>query len=530
MASDSEQSTAPNGTLHDYFASPLSEPGSFVAKATRNRATRKAVGPEYISKKSASQAKTSSQATASQESVMPPSAKRRKPDELSVHTASALENLNDEKNDWPLERNSEVEEVEINEETETSSQVSSATLNSSVKKSPVSWLHSHFTLERDPINQKKRWKCNRCRQTYSFGSGTTSQRKHLSKEHRIHLTDRNEANQGVLNDRIAEALARQPGLDEERKKRQLTELLTSSIDSKTLMFLFAAWIIKYDIAFAQIANDDFRAIIQYLNAPANKIFPRSDTTLRSRIVDFYNEDTTRLRLLLPKAVTDIHITCDAWSSPNHLGMLTVVAHFADENMKQQTILLALKELVGSHTGENQAEVILQVLDDYNIRSKLGYFVMDNVESNDTMLRHISRIFKQEHGIDYDPIEHRLRCMGHVINLAVQAYLFGKHPDVEHRTILDTLPAKELNDRLTEYRKLGPQGKLHNINKFIMYSPQRIQRFKSLSNGLMPKRDMVVRWNSWYIMIDWALRKLKSAMQQYMANEKELDDDLLTASD
>lgn len=78
-----------------------------------------------------------------------------------------------------------------------------------------------------------------------------------------------------------------------------------------------------------------------------------------------------------------------------------------------------------------AQIVLKTLDDYEIRNSLGYFVIDNAENNDTMLKHISTEFWSHHSIDYDPLEHRLRCIGHIINLAVQVFLFGKHPDVEH---------------------------------------------------------------------------------------------------
>lgn len=49
------------------------------------------------------------------------------------------------------------------------------------------------------------------------------------------------------------------------------------------------------------------------------------------------------------------------------------------------LVLALKEVDGDHSGVNQALHIIEVLRDYGIASKLGYFMMDNVESNDTML-------------------------------------------------------------------------------------------------------------------------------------------------
>ena len=62
----------------------------------------------------------------------------------------------------------------------------------------------------------------------------------------------------------------------------------------------------------------------------------------------------------------IHIICDAWTSPNHLEMHAIVAHFVDKTMKLQTLLLGLKKLQGPHTGENMAFAVLATVDDYEI--------------------------------------------------------------------------------------------------------------------------------------------------------------------
>jgi hypothetical protein len=149
-----------------------------------------------------------------------------------------------------------------------------------------------------------------------------------------------------------------------------------------------------------------------------------------------------------------------------------------------------------------------------------------------MLEAIAKEFQQANGVYYDPIEHRLRCIGHVINLSVQAFLFDRHPDIENDRRArgedgDDGPSdKELQD----YRKLGPQDKLHNIIVFFMRSPQRIQKFRRLSKNLMPKRDYRVRWNSWFIMLDWSINRIKPFLQFFSGDDPDLSDDILTASD
>ena len=97
------------------------------------------------------------------------------------------------------------------------------------------------------------------------------------------------------------------------------------------------------------------------------------------------EGKQRLRHVLATAMSDIHITCDMWTSPNHLGVLAVVAHFTTEKLVLTTATLALIEIEGDHSGANQAAAVLCVLDDYQIRNTLGYFVIDNANINDTLI-------------------------------------------------------------------------------------------------------------------------------------------------
>jgi hypothetical protein len=142
----------------------------------------------------------------------------------------------------------------------------------------------------------------------------------------------------------------------------------------------------------------------------------------------------------------------------------------------------------------------------------------------------------EFGIDrFDPIQRRLRCNGHVINLAAQALLF---PELDYEALLSnnfddsdeynlTLSAAEMQN----WRKKGPLGKLHNIAVYIARSPQRIEKFKSYSKGRILPRDNSTRWNSWFRMLDVALKEdIKLAIAVYCIGEKDLAADLLSESD
>lgn len=95
------------------------------------------------------------------------------------------------------------------------------------------------------------------------------------------------------------------------------------------------------------------------------------------------------------------------------------------------ILLTLKELQDEHNDANMIVIILNILFVYAIRNKLKYFVINNVINNDIMLKIIAKKFHEMNDVYYDSIEHRLRCIDHIINLFIQTFLFDKHLDIEN---------------------------------------------------------------------------------------------------
>ncbi|KAH8751159.1 hypothetical protein BGZ57DRAFT_775118, partial [Hyaloscypha finlandica] len=109
---------------------------------------------------------------------------------------------------------------------------------------------------------------------------------------------------------------------------------------------------------------------------------------------------------------------------------------------------------------------------------------------------------------------RVRCLGHIINLSIQAFLFHKVFIIKELEALDEeedlgdsedLPLLSNIEKQMKFRLLGPLGKLYNIVVYIRRSPSRIARFKALARRLIPL-DNRTRWNSWYTILDVALEK------------------------
>ena len=93
--------------------------------------------------------------------------------------------------------------------------------------------------------------------------------------------------------------------------------------------------------------------------------------------------------------------------------------FVDCNGQLIQLLLDLVEVDGEEckSGAYLATLLIQTIKEYNLSSRLGWITSDNVRVNDTLVRTIETFMRVE-GIGYwTEKTRRLRCIGHIINLA-----------------------------------------------------------------------------------------------------------------
>lgn len=101
---------------------------------------------------------------------------------------------------------------------------------------------------------------------------------------------------------------------------------------------------------------------------------------------------------IQEAIGDIHISTDMWTSPARKSYLCVCVRWISQDYQFKHGMLALPQVLFSHSGEMQAAIILRVLKSFGITTKLGYHTGDNATSNNTLLRELSRSLKLEFGV------------------------------------------------------------------------------------------------------------------------------------
>ena len=320
-----------------------------------------------------------------------------------------------------------------------------------------------------------------------------------------------------------------------------TEVLKAVLDKRVISEALVDLIVSNNLPFRAVEWPAIHTLLKACNPAIDREVISSHSEVSTKIHSLFDSSKDILRKRLQLAMSKIHFSLDLWTSPNKNLFLAACAHFVDSNSQTlRKALLGLRPVI-SHAGAEQATLLMSILHDFKIIHKVGYIMGDNHGSNDTLCRSLKRHLSKER-INWDPVHHRLRCIGHVLNLAVQDFLFG---DTKVGELIASEEEEEEGEEVEEeeeeeprepksrgkaaWRRLGTLGKLHNIAIFIRSSVPRYCDFKDMAGRGLPL-DNSTRWNSWYQMLEVAIEKnvaIDNFCKKYFS---ELKDDYLTPED
>ncbi|XP_044715999.1 transposase [Hirsutella rhossiliensis] len=303
-----------------------------------------------------------------------------------------------------------------------------------------------------------------------------------------------------------------------KKQRTLLDMIDLDSHQPREQALMNAFVASFEpIRFQQL-------LIRWVtcdNIPFHKL---ESPTIRQWIVRSFDRHKGVVTELLSRSLSRINVSFDAWSSRKFTSLLGLTVHFLDDEGRFRTFLLGLPRIEGRHSGENLADRVSEIIHEYGFESRVGYFVTDNAESNDTCLGHLSSEigFRKQH--------RRLRCCGHIINLVARSILFGTDVDAFEE---DCQAEKEIQDDMKLWRCKGPIGKLHNIVHWVQRSGQRIEKLhklQSIENIALNLEDQTTydvivdnatRWNSSEAMMErgYQLRNALDSLVQAEVTER-----------
>ena len=292
-------------------------------------------------------------------------------------------------------------------------------------------------------------------------------------------------------------------------------------------------IVQHDLPISAVQWPELHTLLYTINPEAKNSIWTSHQSATSHIAATFNSQKETLKQLLQQSQSLIHLTTDTWHSPNHKELQSITAHWIDASGTRQKALLNLPELLDGHAGVEVAPLVLSTLEEFGIEDRLGYITTDNHGANDTMCRLI-----EEELPEFHTQERRLRCIGHIINIAIQAFLFAKNKDAVEVALeaAEAQPHSALEEEITAASKvdttgwiqIAPLQKILTFVTILRRSDRLYNAFKAMANkAIRPPND--TRWNSYLFTFEDAL-EVRASYQAFVVNNPQLSECELTVTD
>ncbi|KAK2684392.1 hypothetical protein QWA68_016752 [Fusarium oxysporum] len=339
-------------------------------------------------------------------------------------------------------------------------------------------------------------------------------------------------------------------------------------------------LIRRRLPFSAVKWDEMQDIILACNPAIEDLLLTSRDAAMRHITTTFDLYRSQLKAKLQASVSKIHLSTDIWTSPHRHGILAVCARWVDNGYRLQKALLAMPECRYSHSVERQASLMAEAIEEYGIAKQIGYHTGDNATSNDTCLKHLSQMLQDKYGISFHPNQRRIRCIAHIINLSLQAFLLASSKEALRAalaaasdvtgaemyeqfyfTLYDVSaneptsrseasgqqeqsfskvwkgktkraarkPPDFKDDKFKGWQTIPAMRKLHNIAVWLRNSSIHSDLWEdrvSLRLGI----DNDTRWNSWYKLIDNLMRRQSQIKQFLLDYDKEINDNILNSSD
>lgn len=134
-------------------------------------------------------------------------------------------------------------------------------------------------------------------------------------------------------------------------------------------------------------------------------------------------------------------------------------------------LVAFCRVAGKYAGENQAQIVLNVLEELQIKDRIGCLVGDNAASNDTAMLAILKALHP--GLPRrQRLAFRIRCLGHIVKLCAHALIFGKGKSKRRENFARAERKGDEDGWASVWRQIGAVGRLHNIVRYGTYDGHR----------------------------------------------------------
>jgi hypothetical protein len=340
--------------------------------------------------------------------------------------------------DFDVNPNESASQILTDVQSETTDNDTSTTLS---RESSV-WNH----FDKKPSYAPQHNICRICSARYKSTTSVTILRRHL-KTHQLEAPPRNQ-----------DVVARTNPFNQQEQQEHTKYLIR--------------WLICDLQPFTTVENSYFREFINYF-CPRYIVPERHQ--IKDSIINKFNIRRQKIINYLNQIEGKFSLTADMWTSINREAYLGITIHYVDLNWCLCNFLLDIIPFNIRHTGNNIAQAIVNVLDEFQISNKIIALTTDNESAMVVCGRELSNTLNSE--LSSMNFSH-YRCAAHVLNLGVRQGL------------------QLVSDSIDKVHEL--MGKIKNSTRLS----EQLRIFCNIKNMpyYKPILDIETRWNSTYYML------------------------------
>jgi len=188
---------------------------------------------------------------------------------------------------------------------------------------------------------------------------------------------------------------------------------------------YVEWVVCSGISLREASSTSLKNLLTWQHPRIEEAIPTSYVTTAIWILQAYEDSKVKVSESLANRTSSLIISFNGWKANNEvLKLLSIVAHYLNENHYRRAVVLGMRDTLGSHSGANMADHLSATLRDFSV-TEVDYFIADNAINNDMALEVLTGMRLQ---YCYDKVKQRLRCVGHIYNLVCKAILYGVNSD------------------------------------------------------------------------------------------------------
>lgn len=176
------------------------------------------------------------------------------------------------------------------------------------------------------------WKCNYCDEVQYITANSWSKPDHL-RSHGITQNGRKTPLQQIVREKATENVRL---VSTRAEKEGITNLVTA-VKFGPFKNALVTWIVMCQLSLSLAVNELFIEFLQVLYPSVEALLPSASNTIRKWVLEAFEDRQKYIQEDLRKAISKIHFSFDLWTSPNHLALMGVVAHYIDEFGQNQSV-------------------------------------------------------------------------------------------------------------------------------------------------------------------------------------------------